>query len=81
MGDQDDVMEKRLTIDYDKQWLNCVSAIGPNCSCKTKRMNNFHFQCINPRSVNNVIESIYSSLRQYRFKGLIGLNNIGLKCI
>ena len=22
-------METRLTIDYDKQWLNCVSAIGP----------------------------------------------------
>ena len=22
-------METSLTIDYDKQWLNCVSAIGP----------------------------------------------------
>ena len=22
-------METNLTIDYDKQWLNCVSAIGP----------------------------------------------------
>ena len=32
MGDRDDpddVMETSLTIDYDKQWLNCVSAIGP----------------------------------------------------
>ena len=26
------VMETSLTIDYDKQWLNCVSAIGPICS-------------------------------------------------
>ena len=26
--DPDDVMETSLTIDYDKQWLNCVSAIG-----------------------------------------------------
>ena len=26
-----DVMETSLTIDYDKQWLNCVSAIGPRC--------------------------------------------------
>ena len=28
MGDRDDpddVMETTLTIDYDKQWLNCVS--------------------------------------------------------
>ena len=24
-------METSLTIDYDKQWLNCVSAIGPWC--------------------------------------------------
>ena len=24
-------METSLTIDYDKQWLNCVSAIGPKC--------------------------------------------------
>ena len=24
-----DIMETSLTIDYDKQWLNCVSAIGP----------------------------------------------------
>ena len=34
MGDKDDpddVMETSLTIDYDKQWLNCVSAIGPVC--------------------------------------------------
>ena len=23
--DPDDVMETSLTIDYDKQWLNCVS--------------------------------------------------------
>ena len=33
MGDRDDpddIMETSLTIDYDKQWLNCVSAIGPN---------------------------------------------------
>ena len=32
MGDRDDpddVMKTSLTIDYDKQWLNCVSAIGP----------------------------------------------------
>ena len=32
MGDRDDpddVMETSLTIDYDKQWLNYVSAIGP----------------------------------------------------
>ena len=29
--DADDVMETRLTIDYDKQWLNCVSAIGHIC--------------------------------------------------
>ena len=32
MGDRDvpdDVMETSLTIAYDKQWLNCVSAIGP----------------------------------------------------
>ena len=41
MGDRDDpddVMETSLTIDYDKQWLNCVSAIGPLyliiCTCK-----------------------------------------------
>ena len=27
--DADDVMETSLTIDYDKQWLNCVSAIDP----------------------------------------------------
>ena len=27
--DPDDVMETSLTIDYDSQWLNCVSAIGP----------------------------------------------------
>ena len=26
-------METRLTIDYDKQWLNCVSAIVPYCLC------------------------------------------------
>ena len=35
MGDRDDpddVMETSLTIDYDKQWLNCVSAIGPKTS-------------------------------------------------
>ena len=25
-------METSLTIDYDKQWLNCVSAIGPYIS-------------------------------------------------
>ena len=25
-------METSLTIDYDKQWLNCVSAIGPKGS-------------------------------------------------
>ena len=34
MGDRDDpddVMETSLTIDYDKQWLNCVSTIGPWC--------------------------------------------------
>ena len=24
MDDLDDVMETRLTVDYDKQWLNCV---------------------------------------------------------
>ena len=24
-------METSLTIDYDKQWLSCVSAIGPQC--------------------------------------------------
>ena len=31
MGDRDDpdVMETRLTIDYDKQWLSCVSEISP----------------------------------------------------
>ena len=30
MGDRDDDDVKiSLTIDYDKQWLNCVSAIGP----------------------------------------------------
>ena len=32
MGDRDDpddVMETSLTIDYDKQWLNCVAAISP----------------------------------------------------
>ena len=29
MDDSDDVMKTSLTIDYDKQWLNCVSAIGP----------------------------------------------------
>ena len=31
LGDRDDpadVMKTSLTIDYDKQWLNCVSAIG-----------------------------------------------------
>ena len=27
--DTDDVMETRLTIDYNEQWPNCVSAIGP----------------------------------------------------
>ena len=34
MGDRDDpndVMETSLTIEYDKQWLHFVSAIGPNC--------------------------------------------------
>ena len=34
MGDRDDpddVMETNLTIDYDKQCLNCVSAIAPWC--------------------------------------------------
>ena len=37
MGDRDDpddVMETSLTIDYDKQWLNCVSAIGPRSLAK-----------------------------------------------
>ena len=28
LGNPDDVMETSLTIDYDKQWLNCVSAIS-----------------------------------------------------
>ena len=32
--DPDDVMETSLTIDYDKQWLNSVSAIGPSCLFK-----------------------------------------------
>ena len=32
LGDPDDVMETSLTIDYDKQWLSCVSAIGPTVS-------------------------------------------------
>ena len=27
MDDLDDVMGTSLTIDYDKQWLNCVSAM------------------------------------------------------
>ena len=27
--DPDDVMKTSLTIDYDQQWVNCVSAIGP----------------------------------------------------
>ena len=31
LDDLDDVMETSLTIDYDKQWLNCVSTIGPSC--------------------------------------------------
>ena len=30
--DPNDVMETRLTIDYNKQWLNCVSAIGPKAA-------------------------------------------------
>ena len=37
MGDRDDlddVMETSLTNDYDKQWLNCVSTIGPWCLLK-----------------------------------------------
>ena len=29
--DPDDDMETSLNIDYDKQRLNCVSAIGPVC--------------------------------------------------
>ena len=41
MGDRDDpddVMETSLTltIHYNKQWLNCVSAIGPMGSVCTK---------------------------------------------
>ena len=31
--DDPDVMETSLTIDYDKQWLNCVSAISPLWLC------------------------------------------------
>ena len=31
LGDPNDVIETSLTIDYDKQWLKCVSAIGPAC--------------------------------------------------
>ena len=37
MGDRDDpddVMKTSLTIDYDKQWLNCVSATGPISLCQ-----------------------------------------------
>ena len=32
--DPDDVMKTSLTIDYDKQWLNCVSATGPISLCQ-----------------------------------------------
>ena len=42
MGDTD-VTETSLTIDYDKQWLNCVSAIGPLCLDKSK--NYIAFPC------------------------------------
>ena len=30
------IMETSLTIDYDKQWLNCVSAICPVFLYKSK---------------------------------------------
>ena len=29
-------MEISLTTDYDKQWLNCVSAIDPKCLSSIK---------------------------------------------
>ena len=29
--DPDDAMETSLSIDYDNQWLNCASEIGPDC--------------------------------------------------
>ena len=31
-------METSLIIDYDKQWLNCVSAIGPICLQTKERL-------------------------------------------
>ena len=40
--DPDDVMETSyLTIDYDKQWLNCVSAISHRCLYLKTPINKF----------------------------------------
>ena len=41
----DDVMETSLTIDYDKQWLNCVSAIGP-MSFGVDVLNSYSLKCL-----------------------------------
>ena len=34
-----------LTIDYDKQWLNCVSAIGP-MSFGVDVLNSYSLKCL-----------------------------------
>ena len=44
--DPDDVIETSLTIDYDKQWLHCVSAIGPMLSSVQATQISVHFVCV-----------------------------------
>ena len=52
MGDRDDDDDVKisLTIDYDKQWLNCVSAIGPL------------FALLSNRVVDNSVHSVHLNI-------------------
>ena len=45
-------METRLAIDYDKQWLNCVSAIGPGILIWAILWSNFYCR---PQFVESLI--------------------------
>ena len=61
--DPDDVMENSLTIDYDKQWLNCVSAIDPT------ETNMQVFKSISDTSIITMfITKRYNHLRRYVYR-------------
>ena len=51
--DPDDVMETCLTIDYDKQSLNCVSTIGSECFRSDKTRTESFFERLQKRTILN----------------------------